>query len=108
MQKFFFLYQKDSGILKEKLNAINFGDTKKLVDKEKNSNHKNSNSGKVNIVKYKLKTEEIKTINNKTFKNEFNNNIITVLRVRPESAKEKQYSNIKIIILILKNLFREI
>ena len=69
----------------------------KLVDKEKNSNHKNSNSGKVNIVKYKLKTEEIKTINNKTFKNEFNNNIITVLRVRPESAKEKQYSNIKII-----------
>ena len=43
-------------------------------------------------------TEETKSTSNKTYRDEFNNNnIITILRVRPENAYEKRYSNINII-----------
>ena len=65
-----------------------------LVDRSKKVEKKTVNSN-IEIVKIKLKkNEETKSAN----KNEFNKeNIITILRVRPESAREKNYSNIKII-----------
>ena len=65
-----------------------------LVDRSKKEEKKIDNS-KIEIVKIKLnKKEEAKSTN----KNEFNKeNIITILRVRPETMREKNYSNIKII-----------
>ena len=65
-----------------------------LVDRSKKEEKKIDNS-KIEIVKIKLnKKEESKSTN----KNEFNKeNIITILRVRPETMREKNYSNIKII-----------
>ena len=78
--------------MKKNINKEN-NDLIKLVDRGKNTNKKNINSD-IEIVKLKLKSkEEI----NKSFNNDFNNNIITVLRVRPETVREKSYSNIKII-----------
>ena len=78
--------------MKKNINKEN-NDLIKLVDRGKNTNKKNINSD-IEIVKLKLKSkEEI----NKNFNNDFNNNIITVLRVRPETVREKSYSNIKII-----------
>ena len=68
-----------------------------LVDKGKISNKKNVNSN-VEVFKFKVKSEEEnKSSNNRSFTDEINNNIITILRVRPETANEKNYSNIKVI-----------
>ena len=68
-----------------------------LVDKRKISNKKNVNSN-VEVFKFKVKSEEEnKSSNNRSFTDEINNNIITILRVRPETANEKNYSNIKVI-----------
>ena len=68
-----------------------------LVDKGKISNKKNVNSN-VEVFKFKVKSEEEnKSSNNRSFTDEINNNIITILRVRPETAYEKNYSNIKVI-----------
>ena len=82
--------------MKKKLIQEN-NDLIKLTEKGKNSNKKNLNQN-IEIFKLKVKsTEETKSTINKSIREEFNNNIITILRVRPENAYEKNYSNIKII-----------
>ena len=82
--------------MKKKLIQEN-NDPIQLVEKGKNINRKNLNPN-IEIYKLKIKTsEETKSTNNQRNRNEFNNNIITILRIRPETTKEKSYSNIKII-----------
>ena len=70
----------------------------RLTDRWKNSSKKNTNTSKETIKLKDKMTEETKSTSNKTYRDEFNNNnIITILRVRPENAYEKRYSNINII-----------
>ena len=70
----------------------------KLTDRRKNSNKKNMNISNEKINLKDKTTEETKTSVNQTHRDEFNNNnIITILRVRPENPYEKRYSNINII-----------
>ena len=65
-----------------------------MVERRKNPKNLKNNTN-IRIVKLKFKkNEEIKTSN----KNEFNyENIITILRIRPQSMRENKYSNIKVI-----------
>jgi kinesin family protein 18/19 len=70
----------------------------RLTDRRKNSNKKNMNISNEKINLKDKTTEETKTSVNQTHRDEFNNNnIITILRVRPENPYEKRYSNINII-----------
>ena len=82
--------------MKKKLTQEN-NDLIQLTEKRKNSGKKMLYPN-IGMFKPKVKsTEETKTPINKNNKDEFNNNIITILRIRPENAYEKNYSNIKII-----------
>ena len=76
------------------INHENSSDLIQLVERRKSQENTKNNSN-IKIVKLKLKKkEDIKTSN----KNEFNNeNIITILRIRPQNLREKKYSNIKVI-----------
>ena len=58
----------------------------RLTDRRKNSNKKNMNISNEKINLKDKTTEETKTSVNQTHRDEFNNNnIITILRVRPEN-----------------------
>ena len=82
--------------MKKKLIQEN-NDLIQLTEKGKNSNKKILGQN-IEIFKLKVKNnEETKSIINRNIRDGFNNNIITILRVRPENAYEKSYSNIKII-----------
>ena len=76
------------------INHENSSDLIQLVERRKSQENTKNNSN-IKIVKLKFKKkEDIKTSN----KNEFNNeNIVTILRIRPQNLREKKYSNIKVI-----------
>ena len=80
--------------MNKKISQENSNDLIELVERRKNPKNLKNNTN-IRIVKLKFKkNEEIKTSN----KNEFNyENIITILRIRPQLMREKKYSNIKVI-----------
>ena len=80
--------------MNKKISQENSNDLIELVERRKNPKNLKNNTN-IRIVKLKFKkNEEIKTSN----KNEFNyENIITILRIRPQSMRENKYSNIKVI-----------
>ena len=80
--------------MNKKIAQENTNDLIQLIERKKSSENIKNNSN-IKIVKLKFKKkEDIKTSN----KNEFNNeNIVTILRIRPQNMREKKYSNIKII-----------